>query len=125
MGNELRSLRVELGLPAKDIVEIVRTIYPKYDKTMQSKCERSDEYGVILQPDAMATLRKQLDPLGKTVDKRKKDRHRLTNRLHCRLDDTTYQVLQQKMEADGFASSQELLASLIRDYLGEGEKTRD
>lgn len=124
MGNELRNLRVELGLPAKDIVEIVRAIYPKYDKTMQSKCERGEEYGVILQPDAMSALRKQLDPLGKTVDKRKKDRHRLTNRIHCRLDDTTYQVLKRKMEADGYATSQELLEDLIRDYLGKGEETR-
>lgn len=120
MGNELRNLRIELGLPAKEIVEIVRTIYPKYDKTMQSKCERGEEYGVVLQPDAMSALRKQLDPLGKTVDKRKKDRHRLTKRLHCRLDDTTYQVLQRKMETDGYGTSQQLLEALIRDYLGKG-----
>lgn len=44
--NELRCLRVDLGLPAKDMVAIVQTLYPKFDKTMQSKCERGDEYGV-------------------------------------------------------------------------------
>ena len=33
MPNELRSLRVDLGLPAKDMVAVVQELYPKYDKT--------------------------------------------------------------------------------------------
>ena len=43
--NELRSLRIELGLPARDMVAVVQGLYPKYDKTMQSKCENGDDYG--------------------------------------------------------------------------------
>ena len=35
--NELRALRIDLGLPAKDMVAVVQGLYPKYDKTMQSK----------------------------------------------------------------------------------------
>lgn len=42
--NELRSLRIELGLPARDMVAVVQGLYPKYDKTMQSKCENGDDY---------------------------------------------------------------------------------
>ena len=30
--NELRSLRIELGLPARDMVAVVQGLYPKYDK---------------------------------------------------------------------------------------------
>lgn len=60
--NELRCLRVDLGLPAKDMVAIVQTLYPKFDKTMQSKCERGDEYGVNIRPDAMKALYERFAP---------------------------------------------------------------
>lgn len=56
MPNELRSLRVDLGLPAKDMVAVVQELYPKYDKTMRSKCENGDDYGISIRPDAMKAL---------------------------------------------------------------------
>lgn len=54
--NELRALRIDLGLPAKDMVAVVQGLYPKYDKTMQSKCENGDDYGISIRPDAMKAL---------------------------------------------------------------------
>ena len=115
--NELRQLRLDLGIPAKDMVAVVQAIYPKYDKTMQSKCERGDEYGVDLRPDALKALYDHFAP-GKEV-KRKADGHRLSNRISCRLEDDDYVLLQQRMQADGYATNQELLTALVRRYIHE------
>ena len=117
--NELRSLRVDLGLPARDIVAVVQEMYPKYDKTMQSKCERGEEYGVTIQADAMKALYARFAPDGTKVSRRKKDRHRLAGRISCRLEDADMEALQQRMEADGYATAQELLTALVRRYLTE------
>lgn len=120
--NELRALRIDLGLPARDMVAIVQEIYPKYDKTMQSKCERGEEYGVAIQADAMKALYAKFAPNGTKASRRKKDRHRLTGRITCRLKDADMEALQQRMKADGYATAQELMTALVRRYLaGEVE----
>lgn len=122
MPNELRSLRVDLGLPAKDMVAVVQELYPKYDKTMQSKCENGDDYGISIRPDAMKALYAKFAPNGTKASRRKKDRHRLTGRITCRLEDTDMEALQQRMKADGHATAQELMTDLVRRYLaGEVE----
>ena len=56
MAEELRELRVTKQIPAKDMVAVVQTLYPKYDKTVQSKCENGEAYGVTIRPDAMHAL---------------------------------------------------------------------
>lgn len=53
MTNELKNLRLMSGVKASQMVEVVRELYPKYDKTIQSKCERAGEYGISIQPDAI------------------------------------------------------------------------
>lgn len=56
MANELRKLRLDGNIPMQDMVEVVREHYPKFDKPLQSKCERTKSYGVMLVPDAMELL---------------------------------------------------------------------
>lgn len=119
--NELRKLRMELGLPARDMVAVVQELYPKYDKTMQSKCENGDDYGISIRPDAMKALYTKFAPDGTKVSRRKKDRHRLAGRISCRLEDADMETLQQRMEADGYSTAQELLADLVRRYLRGGD----
>lgn len=121
--NELRELRVSRQLPVKDMVEVVKAIYPKFDKTMQSKCENGSSYGVALLPDAMNALYKAFAP--EVLEGRKwakKERHRLTCRISARLETSDYVALQQKMQADGFATMQDLLTDLVRRYLKEKEE---
>ena len=48
MAEELRELRLSKQIPAKDMVAVVQQIYPKYDKTVQSKCENGEVYGCAL-----------------------------------------------------------------------------
>ena len=118
--NELRSLRIGLGLPARAMVAVVQELYPKYAKTVQSKCENGDDYGISIRPDAMRALYEKFAPNGTKVSRRKKDRHRLAGRISCRLEDADMEALQRRMEADGYATAQELLTTLVRRFLQGG-----
>lgn len=123
--NELRDLRVRCQLPVKDMVEVVRTLYPKFDKTVQSKCENGSAYGVSLRPDALEALYRAFDPDAlESRSKPKKEKHRLTCRISARLEDDDYKALQQHLEADGYSTMQELLTDLVRRYLKEKEDVK-
>ncbi len=118
MANALRELRLRCQLPAKEMVSVVQELYPKYDKTMQSKCERGSEYGVDLRPDAMAALYQRFDPGGLEARRRKKNSgHRLTCRISCRLEDEDYRALQQHIQADGYQTMQNWLTDMVRQYI--------
>lgn len=118
MANALRELRLRCQLPAKDMVAVVQELYPKYDKTMQSKCERGSEYGVDLRPDAMEALYRRFDPGSLEARRRKKSSgHRLTCRISCRLEDEDYRVLQQYIQADGYQTMQDWLTDMVRQYI--------
>lgn len=122
MANDLRELRLRCQLPAKDMVAVVQELYPKYDKTMQSKCERGSEYGVDLRHDAMAALYQRFDPGALEARRRKKSSgHRLTCRISCRLEDEDYRVLQQYIQADGYQTMQDWLTDMVRQYIRRKE----
>lgn len=119
--NELMELRVGRGLPAREMVAVVQELYPKYDKTMQSKCEHGEEYGVLLRPDALKALYRHFAP--ELLEPRKQTRHgqhRLTCRISARLENSTFAALQQRMQADGYRTFQELLTALVASYLKGG-----
>lgn len=118
MAEELRELRIGRKLPAKEMVEVVRGIYPKYDKTMQSKAERGDEYGIQIRRDAMDALYARFDPEQLTKPKKKKgDGHKYTCRISCRLPDEQYLLLQKHTKADGYRTMQDWLTDQVRKYL--------
>lgn len=119
--DELRELRLSQQLPAKEMVAVVQKLYPKYDKTMQSKCERGDEYGVKIQPDALDALYDEFAPELREKQKRKKDGHRLTCRISCRLEDDDYKALQQHISVDGFEDMQSWITAMVRAYVKERE----
>ena len=102
-------------------METVQELYPKYDRAALTKCERGNEYGVTLQPDALAALYKKYAPQGTATSRRRKDRHRLTDRIYCRLEKEAYSALQRQMQADGYATVQQLIADLVRQYLEKGD----
>lgn len=122
MANDLRELRLRCQLPSKEMVAVVKELYPKYDKTMQSKCERGSEYGVDLRPDAMEALYRRFDPAALAARRRKKDSgHRLTCRISCRLEDEDYRALQQHIQADGYQTMQDWIANMVRQYIYKRE----
>lgn len=115
--NPLRDLRLQSGATAKDMVEVVQTLYPKYDKTLQSKCENGDDYGVELKADAMEVLRTAFLPDSVTPVPIKKENRRLTCRIYGRLTDDAYERLQQAMETDGYATTQDWVTAIVGWYL--------
>lgn len=121
MAEELRELRVSKQIPAKDMVAIVQKLYPKYDKTVQSKCENGESYGVSIRPDAMKALYEQFAPERLEAPKRTRHgQHRLTCRISCRLEDEDYKALQQLIAASGCATVQDWLTGIVRELIGKG-----
>lgn len=120
VSEELRELRLAKQIPAKEMVAVVQELYPKYDKTVQSKCENGEAYGVSLRPDAMAALYARFAPeLAAARKAPKKDNRRLTCRISARLETADYEVLQQLIEADGYATTQDWLTAIVRAYIAK------
>lgn len=119
--NKLRELRISRNIPAKDIVEVVKRIYPKFDKTQLSKCE-SNDYGSELPEDALQALYTAFAPELLTPQKRcRSGRNRLTRRISARLEDDVYNELQQRIRADGYETMQSWLSDAVKHYLKERE----
>lgn len=119
MDNEVRALRLENGLPAKEIVSVVRGLYPKFDKPLLSKCEHGDLYGVDLRPDALSALREYAGASGppEAKNRRKAERRRKVGRCYVRLDKNAYTALQQAIKADGYATMQGWFEETVKKYL--------
>ena len=124
MDNEVRALRLENNLPAKEMVSVVRELYLKFDKPLLSKCEHGDLYGVDLRPDAIAALKQYAgdDVPSEAKNRRKADRHRKSGRCSVRLARDEYSALQRAIRADGYDTMQSWLEEMIKKYLAGKEK---
>lgn len=121
MPEGLKYLRTQKKVLAKDMVAVVQELYPKYDKTVQSKCENGDVYGVSLRPDAMEALYTRFAPelLSKPLKRRRADNRRLTCRISARLEKADYEALQQLIRANGYATMQDWLTDTVRRCIAE------
>lgn len=128
MPNELLDMRVSQDIPAKEMVDIVRAIYPRFDKPLLSKCQHHELYGIDLRDDAMAVLRKKypaptvatptdVEEAEPPMQQPKRDTHRLTCRVSCRLEDDEYEALRRYVKADGYDTMQAWLAHTVRRYI--------
>ena len=118
MDEELRDLRITKQLAGKDIVAVVQKMYPKFDKTMLSKSEQGNKYGVTIRRDAMDALIEAFAPNEKaTIKKRRAGGHRLTRRITCRLENEEYDLLQQVIKADGYKTTQDWLTEIVRQHI--------
>lgn len=124
--NSLRELRIGKNIPAKDMVETVKAIYPKFDKALQSKCEHGDEYGIELMKRAMDELYSIYAPEMLQQIKHIRDgRHKLKKKVMCRLPDEDYELLQQYIREDGYATMQDWLSLQITKYLNNKTKEKN
>lgn len=55
--NWLKDFHVRKGLKSTEIVETIRPLFPGFDKTLLSKCENPDLYGIQLSQKAMMRLK--------------------------------------------------------------------
>lgn len=114
--NDLAELRTSKNLQAKEMIEVVSAIYPKYDKFIQSKVEHGDEYGIQLRNDAMDALYEKFAP--ERRKRHSKPNRRKANRIFARLSDDVYARLQQAVKANG-DSIQDILESAVLRYLAQ------
>lgn len=121
MANDLKEFRQAHGLTASDLVAAIRKVFPKYDKTLQSKCENGEEYGIALLPRGMDAALSLVPGAAEARRRAKRDRHKFTCRLYCRLDTETWGRLQQQAKADGYTTMQDLVTDLVKRYLHEQE----
>jgi len=125
MPSELTRLRLEHNLKAADIVEVVKRYYPSFDKTMLSKCERGEKYGVNIKPEIMNAIINELAPESReSIKRRIRGGHRLLHRVQARLENDDYELLQQLREREGYKTLQDLLSDLIKNYI-KGAKNDD
>lgn len=126
MAEELRALRISKQIPAKKMVAVVRELYPKYDKTMQSKCERGDEYGVRIREDALEALYVKFAPelLEKKQSKRSSG-HKLKCRISCRLPDEVHAELLEFISEDGYKTMQDWLTDTVDKYIRRKRRARE
>lgn len=107
MSNKLRDLRTASEATPQAMVDIVRMHYPKYDKTLQSKCEHTEDYGVELTYPAFRELVIKL--LGQAEwDKYKKqtDGHKNQKRITIRMDNETFRRFMAQIHQDGYDTVQ-------------------
>lgn len=113
MSNELRDLRILSGIPAPAIADAIKQIFPKFDRHLLSKCEHPDLYGVTLLPRGMHAAR----ALAPEIKPKKKDTHKNTCRIYCRMDDATYKALIGQIHQDGFKTVQDWMLDQVLAYI--------
>lgn len=111
-------------MPGRELVETIASIYPKFDKSLLSKCENGEVYGVQLRQKAMNALYDRFDPQRLTKSRRR-DTHRLTCCIRCRLPDELYRQLQQLIRAEGYGTTQDWLSAWVRAYVKERTEAHD
>ena len=114
--SELSLFRCAAGLTALEVVRLLKPHFPLIDKTVISKAEHGDLYGVELNRKAWETL-KEAYPIAYSkakskAQKRKADRHKKTRRLSVRLPEERFLQLQQQMQAEGL-TAQEFLERVL------------
>jgi hypothetical protein len=115
--NALRELRLGREIPVSRMVQVVQKRYPRYDKHIQSKAERSHLYGITLCEDAMDALIKVFAP--EEVKKPRAENRVNPCRLVCRVSVRDYNLLMDRMREEGFSTTQDWLYSQIKKYLTE------
>lgn len=117
--NELRAFRKAALLTARDVVNILKVDFPMIDKTVISKCEHSELYGVCLCRSARDLLYGKYPEAARKAKNaargRKADRHTNTRRITIRLSDDEKLRLQQRLDASGKTARDILLAALLEE----------
>lgn len=118
MSDKLRKLRLKKSIKGAEVVEVVQKLYPKFDKTILSKCENGDAYGVELRRDAMKLLLEHFAP-------EKAENSSLSNsnsqgyQIRCRIPKAERDKLQLALNAN-HTTIQAWMSEIIRNYIERG-----
>lgn len=115
---DLRNLRLKKCLKGSDMVEVVRELYPKFDKSALSKCENGDVYGVDLRRDATKLLFERFDP-EKAENAALSSSNSRGYQIRCRIPRSESALLQQALTAN-HTTIQAWMSEIIRNYIKRG-----
>ena len=119
---ELQSMRERSGCKSIEMVEVVKGIYPKYDKYIHSKVENGREYGITLRPDAMDALVQRFAP--DLQARPRKPNRRKPNRIYARLPDALFEKLQQHLQSTD-QTAQDFIEALIAQFFKPTESPKE
>ena len=116
---DVRQFRESRGITSKDMVEVAREQFPKYDKYLHSKVERPNDYGI--RPVLALESAWESAFASTTPQCRRKDNRRLKARIQCRMTEREYEALQRRFKAQGFDTMQDGVKYIIGRYLEESK----
>lgn len=126
----IKELREDTGAMAKDMALVVREKFPKFNRQLLSQCEQWDKYGVIIHPDGLkavceayglvltATPDIPITVEGETPAPKKVENRKLGRKLTFRVTNGDFEILQKRVQEDGFDSVQAWLYAKITELLG-------
>ena len=117
--NLLRQIE-EGGVKPSEMVAVVQSLYPGYDRFLHSKCKNGEQYGIMLRPDATSAIITRFAPElrnGHRRDVRTKPR-----RIQARLSEALYGALQRRLQALGITTQQWIEDLALALIAQEGEK---
>lgn len=106
----------------KDVVPVIRNIFPRYDAQLHSKVERPEQYGIKLCKEAEDAIRAHflIYPI-KPSKPQSHDNRTMPCRIYGRLEKGLYSRLQTALKADGYASTQDWMHDAVIEYLKSKE----
>lgn len=123
----LKEVREGTGVLAKDVAAVVQNRFPKFNRQLLSQAEAYEKYGVIIHPDGLRAicdsygvrlLETSIQDEDPKPSKKKPERRKLGRKLTFRMTNGDYEVLQKRVQEDGFDSIQAWLYAKITELLG-------
>lgn len=124
----LREVLEHTGAMAKDVAPVVQNLFPKFNRQLLAQAGSYEKYGVIIHPDGLKAIcdaygiRLNAPEIPISVEKeakpKKAERRKLGRKLTFRMTDGDFEVLQQRVQDDGFTSVQAWLYQKITELLG-------
>lgn len=120
---DIQQFAEQNNLKDKDMVGVIQTEFPKYSKQIHSHV-KNQQCGITLVEKAVSLLTRTFSiNAPEALRARKSDRHKLTDKVSCRLEPGLKPLLQQRFREDGFETDNEGLKFLINQYLGVNHET--
>lgn len=109
---KMRDLKTVMRLKkisGRSMVELMRTEFPRFDKTLLSKVRNPEAYGVVLHPRGFNILNEFPD--------RRTENRTLKKRIYGRLNEEEFTKLTAYIEKDGYKSVQDWLREQVQFYI--------
>lgn len=109
---KMRDLKTVMRLKkisGRSMVELMRTEFPRFDKTLLSKVRNPEAYGVVLHPRGFNILNEFPD--------RRTENRTLKKRIYGRVTEDEYTALMECITEDKFASVQDWMREEVQFYI--------